>query len=118
LIIHRKGATPAYIGDVGIIPGMMASPAYIVAGKGNDDSLQSAAHGAGRLMSRHQAKRTFHTFHEEQLLKHLQEQGVELIGGGIDEVPFAYKDIRGVMRHQHDLVEILGVFHPCIVRME
>ena len=58
LIIHRKGATPARIGDVGIIPGTMASPAFIVAGKGNEDALQSAAHGAGRLMSRNQARKS------------------------------------------------------------
>ncbi|MCW0484301.1 RtcB family protein [Gaoshiqia sediminis] len=115
LIIHRKGATPTRISDVGIIPGTMASPAYIVGGKGNEASLQSAAHGAGRLTSRRQAKRTFQ---DEQLRKYLVEQGVELIGGGIDESPFAYKDIREVMKYQKDLVEILGVFHPRIVRME
>ena len=115
LIIHRKGATPAGIGDVGIIPGTMASPAFIVSGKGNEDSLQSASHGAGRLMSRNQAKKTFT---ESQLKKYLKEQDVELIGGGTDESPFAYKDIREVMKHQKDLVEVLGVFFPKIVRME
>ncbi|MFW5831056.1 MAG: RtcB family protein [Prolixibacteraceae bacterium] len=115
IIIHRKGATPAGIGDVGIIPGTMASPAYIVAGKGNEDSLQSAAHGAGRLMSRNQAKKTFT---QSQLKKYLNEQGVELLRGGIDESPFAYKDIHEVMRSQKDLVEVLGLFHPKIVRME
>ncbi len=115
LIIHRKGATPTRVGDVGIIPGTMASPAYIVAGRGNEESLQSAAHGAGRLISRRQAKRTLS---ESQLWKYLQQQGVELIGGGIDESPFAYKDIREVMNSQKDLVDILGVFHPKIVRME
>ena len=115
LIIHRKGATPAGIGDLGIIPGTMASPAFIVCGKGNDDSLQSAAHGAGRLMSRNQAKQTFT---ESQMKNYLKEQEVELIGGGIDESPFAYKDIREVMKHQKDLVEVLGTFYPKIVRME
>jgi tRNA-splicing ligase RtcB len=115
LIVHRKGATPANIGDVGIIPGTMASPAYIVSGKGNEDSLQSASHGAGRLMSRNKAKATFT---ENQLKKYLHEQNVELIGGGTDESPFAYKDIREVMKHQKDLVDILGVFYPRIVRME
>ncbi len=115
IIIHRKGATPARSGDVGIIPGTMASPAFIVTGKGNDDSLQSAAHGAGRIMSRNQAKKTFTG---NQLKNHLSEQGVELLGGGIDESPFAYKEIRQVMKHQKDLVEVLGVFHPKIVRME
>lgn len=115
IIIHRKGATPAGIGDIGIIPGTMASPAFIVTGKGNNDSMQSAAHGAGRLMSRNQAKQTFT---DSQMKKYLLEQGVELIGGGTDESPLAYKDISEVMKHQKDLVEILGVFHPRIVRME
>ena len=115
IIIHRKGATPAGIGNVGIIPGTMASPAYIVAGKGNEDSMQSAAHGAGRLMSRNQAKKTFTP---SQLKKYLNGQGVELLGGGVDESPFAYKDIHEVMKSQKDLVEVLGIFHPKIVRME
>ena len=115
LVIHRKGATPAGINNVGIIPGTMASPAFIVAGKGNEDSLQSAAHGAGRLMSRNAAKKTFT---QSQLKKHLGEQKVELLGGGIDESPFAYKDIHQVMKSQNDLVEILAAFHPRIVRME
>lgn len=115
IIIHRKGATPAGIGDIGIIPGTMASPAFIVAGKGNEDSMNSAAHGAGRLMSRNAAKQTFT---ESQMKKYLFEQGVELIGGGTDESPLAYKDIREVMKSQKDLVEVLGVFHPRIVRME
>lgn len=115
LIVHRKGATPAGIGDVGIIPGTMVSPAYIVTGKGNEDSLQSAAHGAGRLMSRNQAKKTFT---QSQMKKYLDEQEVELIGGGIDESPFAYKDIHEVMKHQDELVETVGMFYPKIVRME
>jgi tRNA-splicing ligase RtcB (3'-phosphate/5'-hydroxy nucleic acid ligase) len=115
LVIHRKGATPAGSGDTGIIPGTMASPAYIVSGKGDEDSLRSAAHGAGRLMSRNLAKKTYT---ENQLKKHLDEQGVELLGGGIDESPFVYKDIHEVMKHQKNLVEVLGVFHPRIVRME
>ena len=115
LVVHRKGATPAAQGNVGIIPGTMASPAYIVAGKGNENSLNSAAHGAGRLMSRNVAKKTFT---ESQLKKFLNEQGVELLGGGIDESPFVYKNIHEVMNHQRDLVEVLGLFYPKIVRME
>jgi tRNA-splicing ligase RtcB len=66
-------------------------------------------------MSRAQAK---NTFSESQMKKYLHEQGVELIGGGTDESPMAYKDIREVMKYQKDLVEVLGVFHPRIVRME
>ena len=115
IIIHRKGATPAGIGDVGIIPGTMASPAFIVTGKGNEEALNSASHGAGRLMSRNAAKQTFT---QSQLKKYLAEQGVELLGGGIDESPFAYKDIFEVMKFQKDLVEVLGEFYPKIVRME
>ncbi len=115
LIVHRKGATPATVGDIGIIPGTMASPAFIVSGKGNVESLQSASHGAGRLMSRNKAKATFT---ESELKKHLREHDVELLGGGIDESPFAYKDIRAVMKYQKDLVNILGMFYPKIVRME
>ena len=115
LIIHRKGATPASINDLGIIPGTMASPAYIVSGKGNEESLNSASHGAGRLMSRNKAKATFT---QSQLKKYLQEKDVELIGGGTDESPQAYKDIQEVMKHQKDLVDVRGVFYPKIVRME
>ncbi|MFW6277269.1 MAG: RtcB family protein, partial [Prolixibacteraceae bacterium] len=58
------------------------------------------------------------TFTQSQLKKYLNEQGVELLGGGIDESPFAYKDIHEVMRSQKDLVEVLGLFHPKIVRMQ
>lgn len=115
LIVHRKGATPADVGDIGIIPGTMASPAFIVKGKGNEESLKSASHGAGRLVSRNQAKQKVT---ESQLKKYLIEQGVELIGGGIDESPFVYKDIHEVMKHQNELVEVVGKFFPRIVRME
>jgi tRNA-splicing ligase RtcB (3'-phosphate/5'-hydroxy nucleic acid ligase) len=115
LIIHRKGATPAGTGNMAIIPGTMASPAYIVTGKGNDDSLQSASHGAGRLMSRTAAKKQFT---RSSLDKYLAEKGIELIGGGTDESPLAYKNIHQVMEYQKDLVEVIGVFYPKIVRME
>jgi tRNA-splicing ligase RtcB len=115
LIIHRKGATPAGKGDVGIIPGTMASPAYIVAGKGNEDSFNSAAHGAGRVISRNKAKVTFKV---ADLEYYLQKSGVELLGGGLDEAPQAYKDIHEVMRAQSELVETLALFYPRIVRME
>ena len=115
LIIHRKGATPAAKGDVGIIPGTMASPAYIIAGKGNDSSLHSAAHGAGRLMSR---TRAMAGITHEELLKYLSQMNVELIGGGPDEAPWVYKDIHRVMAAQQDLVESIALFYPRIVRME
>ncbi len=115
LIIHRKGATPAGMGDIGIIPGTMASPAFIVTGKGNEASLCSAAHGAGRAISRNKARQQFD---QVELGKYLSSVGVELIGGGTDEAPQAYKDIRQVMDSQHELVEIIAIFYPKIVRME
>lgn len=115
LVIHRKGATPAGKGDTGIIPGNMVSPAFVVAGKGNEASLNSASHGAGRVISRRKAKKTFT---QSSLKKLLQNEGVELIGGATDESPMAYKDIHRVMRAQQDLVEVLATFYPKIVRME
>ena len=115
VIVHRKGATPAGKGTLGIIPGTMTAPGYIVMGKGEEHSLQSAAHGAGRRMSRRQAKSTIN---KKEVAKYLSEHGVALIGGGLDEAPFAYKDIEEVMQHQEKLVEVIGTFQPRIVRMD
>jgi tRNA-splicing ligase RtcB (3'-phosphate/5'-hydroxy nucleic acid ligase) len=115
LIIHRKGATPAGPGDTGIIPGNMVSPAFVVSGKGNENSLNSASHGAGRLLSRRKAKSTLSM---EKLKKVLKKHDVELIGGAPDESPAVYKDIHQVMEAQKDLVNILAKFYPKIVRME
>lgn len=115
VIVHRKGATPAAKGELGIIPGSMTAPGFIVRGKGNPTSLQSASHGAGRVLSRRKARSSI-TRH--QLNKHLKEKGVSLIGGGIDEAPFVYKDIHQVMKHQTDLVDVIGAFYPKIVRMD
>ncbi|GAB4414606.1 MAG: RtcB family protein [Bacteroidia bacterium] len=114
VIVHRKGATPADEGALGVIPGSMVAPGYIVRGKGNAESLQSASHGAGRAMSRSKALNSF-TRHD--LRKVLDEHKVELLGGGVDEVPMAYKDIAQVMTFQQDLVEVVGTFTPRIVRM-
>ncbi len=114
VIVHRKGATPAGDGMLGIIPGSMTSPGYIVRGKGNADSLNSASHGAGRVMSRGAAKQSITN---KMVRQELEKYNVDLIGGGPDEAPMAYKDISRVMRYQEDLVEILGVFTPKIVRM-
>lgn len=93
----------------------MASPAFIVSGKGNEDSINSASHGAGRVISRIQAKKTLS---QKQMNDYLQQQGVELLGAGLDESPFAYKDIHEVMEQQKDLVDVLAKFYPKIVRME
>ncbi|MCP4661980.1 MAG: RtcB family protein, partial [bacterium] len=114
LIVHRKGATPADHGDRGIIPGSMASPAFVVRGRGNPDSLTSASHGAGRLMSRKQAKNSF-TW--SQTKKLLAERGVTVLSAGLDEVPMAYRNIEEVMAAQIDLVEWLARFHPRLVKM-
>ena len=114
VIVHRKGATPAGAGVLGIIPGSMATPGYIVRGKGVAASLNSAAHGAGRRMSRTKAKATFTWDAAQQLLR---ERGVTLLSAGLDEVPMAYKDIDEVMAAQSDLVEPLAKFEPRIVKM-
>ncbi len=114
-IVHRKGATPAGQDVMGVIPGSMTAPAFVVKGKGQLASLNSASHGAGRLLSRRKA---LENITHAQLQKHLRSMGVELIGGGLDEAPFAYKDIHQVMAAQSDLVEILGSFLPKIVRMD
>jgi len=114
LVVHRKGATPADQGDLGIIPGSMASPAFLVRGLGNPASLLSAAHGAGRVMSRKKAKNTLTWSAARKLL---ENQGVELLSAGIDEVPMVYRDILKVMAAQRDLVEPLGRFHPKMVKM-
>lgn len=114
IIVHRKGATPAGKGVLGIIPGSMTAPGFIVRGKGDPDSINSASHGAGRAMSRTQAKKSLDP---KLVATHLKEAGVELIGSGLDEAPMAYKDINIVMGAQHDLVEVIGTFLPKVVRM-
>jgi tRNA-splicing ligase RtcB len=115
VIVHRKGATPAQEGVLGIIPGSMTDSGFIVKGKGNISALNSASHGSGRVLSRGTAKSTLT---QGQLNKKLLQEGVTLIGGGIDEAPMVYKDIHQVMAQQTDLVEVLGVFQPKIVRMD
>ncbi|MCE9610245.1 MAG: RtcB family protein [Chthoniobacter sp.] len=114
VIVHRKGATPAGAGVLGIIPGSMASPGYVVRGKGSPESLTSASHGAGRVMSRTKAMQSFTWSATKKLLA---ERGVELLSAGLDEVPGVYKDIHAVMAAQTDLVEVLGQFDPKLVKM-
>ncbi len=114
LIVHRKGATPAGQGVLGIIPGSMTSPGFIVRGRGAEESVNSASHGAGRVMSRTRAKETLSA---NEVRKHLKKAGVTVIGSGLDEAPMAYKDIHQVMANQTDLVEVLGQFTPKVVRM-
>jgi tRNA-splicing ligase RtcB len=114
VIVHRKGATPAGRGVLGIIPGSMATPGFVVSGKGNAESLESASHGAGRAMSRKAANEKFDW---KEVNRFLKQQGVTLISAGLDEVPMAYKDIHDVMAAQHDLVTVLGEFRPRLVKM-
>lgn len=115
LVVHRKGATPAAQGVMGIIPGSMTAPGFIVRGRGVAESLQSAAHGAGRRLSRSAAK---NSIAPSKMKKMLRDHGVQLLGGGIDEAPLAYKDIHEVMSAQHNLVDVVGTFQPKIVRMD
>jgi len=114
VIIHRKGATPADTGVLGIIPGSMATPGFVVRGRGEQVSLHSASHGAGRVMSRTKASQTF-TW--SAVKKQLAAAGVELLSAGIDEAPGVYKDIHEVMAAQTDLIEVLGRFDPKLVKM-
>jgi len=105
LLVTRKGAIRAGRGELGIIPGSMGTKSYIVRGLGNPESFESASHGAGRRMSRTEARRRF-------TVADLREQtdGVECRkdGGVIDEAPKAYKNIDRVMAQQQDLVEIVA----------
>jgi tRNA-splicing ligase RtcB len=114
VVVHRKGATPAGVGTYGIIPGSMATPGYVVRGKGDRDSLHSASHGAGRAMSRSKALQSF-TW--SAVRKRLAEAGVDLLSAGLDEAPGVYKDIEAVMAAQTDLVDTLGRFDPKLVKM-
>jgi tRNA-splicing ligase RtcB len=115
VIVHRKGATPAGKGVLGIIPGSMTAPGFIVKGKGETASVNSASHGAGRRMSR---SRAIQSVTDKQMKDELQKHGVKLLGGGLDESPFAYKDIEVVMKSQQQLVDIVGKFTPKIVMMD
>jgi tRNA-splicing ligase RtcB (3'-phosphate/5'-hydroxy nucleic acid ligase) len=112
--VHRKGATPAGRGMLGMIPGSMATPGFVVRGLGNPDSLHSASHGAGRAMSRTKAKEQFNW---KMVRPKLEAVGVTLLSAGIDENPFAYKDIDAVMNAQTDLVQVIARFDPKIVKM-
>jgi tRNA-splicing ligase RtcB (3'-phosphate/5'-hydroxy nucleic acid ligase) len=115
VIVHRKGATPAGVGVLGIIPGSMGDAGYVVRGKGNAQALNSASHGAGRAFSRQQALERITKTLRNQYLK---ERDVTLMGGDLDESPQAYKPIEQVIAAQTDLVDIVGKFMPRIVKMD
>jgi tRNA-splicing ligase RtcB len=109
--VTRKGAVRARYGDLGIIPGSMGARSYIVRGKGNPESFCSCSHGAGRKLSRGEAKRTFTLADHEAATAGVEcrkDQGV------IDETPGAYKDIDAVMAAQSDLVEIVHRIHQVV----
>ena len=114
VIVHRKGATPAGKGILGVIPGSMGDSGYVVRGRGVSESLESASHGAGRRMSRKAALNSISRSSRDDYLK---ERGVTLLGGGLDESPQAYKSVDKVIAAQHDLVDVIGKFTPKIVRM-
>jgi tRNA-splicing ligase RtcB len=114
VVVHRKGATPAGDGVLGVIPGSMASPTYLARGRGSSASMNSASHGAGRAMSRTAAKARFAW---PQLRSLLDERGVTLMSAGLDEAPMAYKNIDDVMAAQADLVTTVASFSPRIVKM-
>ena len=114
MIVHRKGATPAGKGVLGVIPGSMATPGYVVRGRGQTESMHSASHGAGRVMSRTAAKKTFDWQREKEKLN---AAGIHLLSAGLDEVPGVYKDIETVMDAQSDLVDRVARFDPKIVKM-
>lgn len=115
MIVHRKGATPAAAGELGVIPGDSVRQGYIVEGKGVEESLDSASHGAGRLMSRTKAHNNLDREEWQDLLR---QHDIYMIGGGLDEAPYAYKDISEVVSLQDDLVNVVGTFTPKIVRMD
>ena len=105
VLVTRKGAIRAGQGELGIIPGSMGTRSYIVRGLGNPEAFESASHGAGRRMSRGEAKRRFSV---KDLAR--QTEGIECRkdSGVIDEIPSAYKSIERVMEDQKDLVEIVA----------
>ncbi len=114
VIVHRKGATPAGKGVMGIIPGSMTAPGFLVRGKGDTSAINSASHGAGRQMSRTKAIQSITKSDMKAILK---GHNVTLIGAGLDEAPMAYKDIHKVMAAQTELVDVVAKFEPKMVRM-
>ncbi len=115
VLVHRKGATRAEEGEIGIIPGSQGTPSYLVRGKGNRESFKSCSHGAGRKMGRKQAQRSL-DLHEEQ--KRLDDQGIlHSIRSrrDLDEAPSAYKNVDEVVENQLDLVEVIVTLTPLAV---
>jgi len=115
VLVHRKGATSARAGELGIIPGSQGTNSYIVRGLGNRDSFESCSHGAGRKMGRKDAQRSLDLAHQQSLL---DDKGIIhslRTKKDLDEAPGAYKDIQDVMDNQTDLVEIVVKLSPLAV---
>jgi len=111
-MVHRKGATSAKKGQLGIIPGSQGTCSYIVEGLGNPESFKSCSHGAGRLMGRNVAKKTLDLETEKKMLDDKGiVHGIRSISD-LDEAPGAYKDISIVMDNQKDLVKIITKLEP------
>ena len=111
LWIHRKGATHAEAGMMGVIPGNMRDGSFIVRGKGNADALWSSSHGAGRVLGRKEAQRTLNM---EQFTETMSGVIALVTAETLDESPFAYKDIYSVMAQQTDMVEVVAHVKPII----
>jgi tRNA-splicing ligase RtcB (3'-phosphate/5'-hydroxy nucleic acid ligase) len=111
VFVTRKGAVRAREGDLGIIPGSMGAKSFIVRGKGNPDSFHTCSHGAGRAMSRNEAKRRFTVADHEKATVGIERRKD---AGVIDETPMAYKDIDAVMAAQADLVEVVHTLHQVV----
>jgi tRNA-splicing ligase RtcB len=109
VIVHRKGANSARKGQLGIIPGSMGTPSYIVEGLGNPESFMSCSHGCGRLMSRKEANRVL-----DEKTANESMRGIFFTGwkGDYSEAPAAYKDIETVLANQSDLVKPMVKLHP------
>ncbi|MBF0205269.1 MAG: RtcB family protein [Oligoflexia bacterium] len=115
LMVHRKGATSAFEGELGIIPGSQGTPSYIVRGKGNEQAFKSSSHGAGRKMGREEAKRRLNFEQEKRCLDDLGIIHSLRSVRSLDEAPSAYKDIDVVMEEQRDLVDIVLKLTPLAV---
>jgi tRNA-splicing ligase RtcB (3'-phosphate/5'-hydroxy nucleic acid ligase) len=115
VIVHRKGATSAKVGETGIIPGSQGTKSYIVEGLGNPESFHSCSHGAGRVLGRKEAQRQLNL---KDVIEKLDQKGIlHSIKNvaDLDEAPSAYKDIDLVMENQKDLVRILIELKPLAV---
>jgi tRNA-splicing ligase RtcB len=111
VLVTRKGAVSARKGQLGIIPGSMGAKSYIVRGLGNEESFCSCSHGAGRTMSRNEAKRRFTVADQISATAHVECRKDEAV---IDEIPMAYKDIDAVMQAQQALVEVVHTLRQVV----